>query len=1137
MHRCDRLSEGDSCSAAGHVRKEAFNGVVEGLTRPFAVAFLGHGMNTAGEPECNFRVTHLRSGRSWWARQALSDWQRLEAQVKEEALIVRREETRVNDVQRQAATNCFADAAATRMAVRRRVPAAFPPLRKPGGGGSSSSTAGSSRRSKAGATSSPSCAQRLLEDLQAKLAEMLREEEFWDSVSMQRFLGVRPPDMPRSCRIKRLEVGNAEAVVELEIMPQDASDGCAASYPEIGGGAAEFAAPATHFAAAISQVDFVSMGNLQEEVLTQISMRVALSAEPTIIEVGGLRAGVMYDIEVNALNAVGESEGIHLRIIPPEPHPSLAPEPESAALLPLPPGPVNAAPTSSAVTAAPPSSIATEDLVESRDTSTTEASLPLTATSAEQDAAPLEPSDHSDMSRAALQDVPLAADHAKEPRRCEGSGANTVDDSDRAPGLEDSCTEDHSGGTRVKFDCSHCVEDPTMVEAFVAAASETCVGAVETAGLTAEGTPKKDAVTAMPAAVLVPSPVTLEPLPEHANGEQMGEADASTSTSATSAKQCSAAAAVLFGAGPTLHVQATHSTPGRNAEAGSDALASGSEAIALDTEVPSPRIRPMGPRVSDPEALIAMPLASATGPAVECSMPKAVAVSDESPKQRTSTEGNLVEAGISTFSDEAASESTPAAPAAASAAGAAAASPAPAAPATSGPSVCAHASAPAPSSAELLAAAARSRASSKSVPADLAAAPAVSQNEVCNIATPAEAMAERSLISCGPGDALDRGLPHPEGGDNAGTPARNPQDGSHPCCEMPVVAATPGKPSAKAAAKVPPLSGESEIKPAATQRKLQNVAAPPPPVPPNCVRVSGFVLRRQQLPDVAGANDPKVMETLVEQVRRRCARIVAEEGGDPSTFTTQKALRLLMGSDLDVDVALKKLRSMAKWRTSHSLDQVHVELVTQLATSNVPPALARQVEVNKLFPVNPCSVMTSDGCPLTVWKVGKAHASAVSKVSTADIETWSRTFFEYVDLWLTEQSELTGRLAGHIQVFDLSGLSFFQVANSALVDKLKAALSAGGNYAESVSHIFVVNSSSAFSMAWKVVKTLITPRTASKIVVASDVPEELLKLVGAQGAQRLQAILSNAKVGEAGYGQQRPPEVVVEHMLSSVGAR
>jgi hypothetical protein len=79
-------------------------------------------------------------------------------------------------------------------------------------------------------------------------------------------------------------------------------------------------------------------------------------------------------------------------------------------------------------------------------------------------------------------------------------------------------------------------------------------------------------------------------------------------------------------------------------------------------------------------------------------------------------------------------------------------------------------------------------------------------------------------------------------------------------------------------------------------------------------------------------------------------------------------------------------------------------------------------------------------------------------------------------------------------------------------------LGAGGMYVETISHIYVINSSSIFTAIWKIVKGLITPRTASKITVDSGIPKELLAELGPESAQQLKTVL---KKGPAAV--LRPP--------------
>lgn len=171
--------------------------------------------------------------------------------------------------------------------------------------------------------------------------------------------------------------------------------------------------------------------------------------------------------------------------------------------------------------------------------------------------------------------------------------------------------------------------------------------------------------------------------------------------------------------------------------------------------------------------------------------------------------------------------------------------------------------------------------------------------------------------------------------------------------------------------------------------------------------------------------------------------------------------------------------------------------------------LPYQQDVDRLMVLNPCALVAAGGGPVSLWHVGTVNASAASSVSPEALRGWSCGVFEYVDLWLTELSESTGHLAGHIQIFSLTGMSFWHVSNSALLEKLKLAFSAGEFYLEAVSHIYIVNSSSLFSMAWSLVKGLISPRTAAKVSVDSGVPPELLAALTADSAAKLRQMLKS----------------------------
>ena len=59
---------------------------------------------------------------------------------------------------------------------------------------------------------------------------------------------------------------------------------------------------------------------------------------------------------------------------------------------------------------------------------------------------------------------------------------------------------------------------------------------------------------------------------------------------------------------------------------------------------------------------------------------------------------------------------------------------------------------------------------------------------------------------------------------------------------------------------------------------------------------------------------------------------------------------------------------------------------------------------------------------------------------------------------------------GYIQVYDMQGVSLrllSQAFSKDVMEKMKRALDAGSYYMEAVSHMYVINASTLFSMAWK----------------------------------------------------------------------
>ena len=209
-------------------------------------------------------------------------------------------------------------------------------------------------------------------------------------------------------------------------------------------------------------------------------------------------------------------------------------------------------------------------------------------------------------------------------------------------------------------------------------------------------------------------------------------------------------------------------------------------------------------------------------------------------------------------------------------------------------------------------------------------------------------------------------------------------------------------------------------------------------------------------------------------------------------ISQQQALRLVLGMGYSKESAVAKWRDVVAWRKAAEMNVLRSRL-DDLMRREAPVTFASDQEVySKLFRGCPCALLTADDRPVSVWHAGATNADKITSLNVEDLKAWSREVFEYADLWVTKETERTRRLTGYIQVYNMQGLSLRQVTSKEVTERLKAALSAGGFYVEAIAHIYVINASRLFSMAWKLVRGFLSPWTASKITVSSEVPEELI---------------------------------------------
>ncbi|CAJ1358917.1 unnamed protein product [Effrenium voratum] len=264
---------------------------------------------------------------------------------------------------------------------------------------------------------------------------------------------------------------------------------------------------------------------------------------------------------------------------------------------------------------------------------------------------------------------------------------------------------------------------------------------------------------------------------------------------------------------------------------------------------------------------------------------------------------------------------------------------------------------------------------------------------------------------------------------------------------------------------------------------------------PNCAMpqaancIAGFYLHDWQLPPGLGDRD---LEAMVWEVHRLCS--------STGPISMQQALRLVLGMAYNIEAAVAKWREVAAWREEQRMALVR-ERLDAMMRSNADISFPHEQEVyGKLFRGCPCALLTADGRPVSVWHAGAPRADELSSLPVEHLKEWSREVFEYADLWISKDTERTRQLTGYIQVYNMAGLGWRQVTSKEVAEKLKGALSAGGFYVEAVARIYVVNAPRVFSMAWKMVRGFLSPWTASKITVSSEVPQELIAELGGEAS-------------------------------------
>eukprot|EP00929_Paragymnodinium_shiwhaense_P052316 TRINITY_DN26215_c0_g2_i1.p1 TRINITY_DN26215_c0_g2~~TRINITY_DN26215_c0_g2_i1.p1 ORF type:complete len:1161 (+),score=247.08 TRINITY_DN26215_c0_g2_i1:35-3517(+) len=1080
--------------------------------RPFAVAFLGHSLASDGEPECNFHVTHNPSGNSWGTRRRLETWRHLEAQLLEELHAKR------NEAHRQSSCSSSAPPQHDSSEVSAGSPPGVLGCRSPSGRQSNGLLPRDAAAAQTGffgrrRTSAAEVVrwQRELEMLQSKLAELLHVEDSWNSTTLQHFLGVCSPDIPTLVRIARmaLELPSQTSVeAMLEVQPSEVFATKETDDPAL----------TTHFVVKVVPMQGPAPASRQVTCLHEWPRDA-----PTRIPVGGLEPDVCYEFTVQAANAMGVSEGVRIPVITtPVPVAPKREEPE------LPKAPVTAAEPRASVV----DELAVKEMPEVENlnvdlklsdfaqvTTAGTGSSEDAVAEAPQEAVPASPAigqaaSGTSAGYATVQSSKAIAEQPEAPQSSQAKSSATAGPVERAPEAPAPVQNHRDPSLPVALQEPTKGAEPGNTVEWQREISKTSAGTCHSTS--GQGAVVEDSAEAPRSEADAAETKINEVLAQTAVG---GTASASTQASSArgevheglrSAADASQApdtglpgvAAeptspidVVAPAGPALTTTdtATSTTPGsaaKQATPGSPTPQPVAQPVAAAEVVRSVE---KGDRTEPPEA-ISRATTTASEPAADVADRPLETAQQPPPKADLSADKTSTKAAQ-------AGE--------------------PAEPGHGGterlqPTAETIAEASLAAKETLLECSRAVVESTESSPKESVLVAPIAKEEskpVVAAAKAAEVVVERPAAAI---VSADKEAAHkPEVGSPAKPEAVSIAAGAEVLkASSKEDAAIDAEQSTTCEALTEEAPDES---PSATEDDLDSqLPVSPPPEPaakkeekvvlpprPGYSRVVGFEVKTASLPP--GADAPTI-EALTLQYQ---AQLNADEKDQSALLSMQQALRLTLGSELKPDVAKQKCEAVRQWRKSNGMATVRTRLEA-LAASPASPAASmfpHAEKMSKLMVVNPCSVLTAEGWPVSIWHIGTLSSSAASKLQAEDLKTWSANVFEYVDVWLSGESERTQQLVGHVQIFDLNGMSMWHATNSALIEKLKTAFSAGEFYLEAVSHIYVINSSSVFSMAWRIIKGLISPRTTSKITVAPDVPAELLNAVGPASAKRLKDLL------------------------------
>ncbi|CAN7985266.1 unnamed protein product, partial [Ixodes hexagonus] len=192
-------------------------------------------------------------------------------------------------------------------------------------------------------------------------------------------------------------------------------------------------------------------------------------------------------------------------------------------------------------------------------------------------------------------------------------------------------------------------------------------------------------------------------------------------------------------------------------------------------------------------------------------------------------------------------------------------------------------------------------------------------------------------------------------------------------------------------------------------------------------------------------------------------------------FTDSFLLRWLRAREFDVNKAENMLRKNQAWRSENSIDLI-------LKTYEWPKVLKRY------FPGGMCG-HDRGGRPVWIMRVGNSDYKGMLKcVSKEEMLTACYYQLEQIlDDMRNQTSKLTKTVETITVVCDFDNFGLKQMCNIQVIEFLRElVLKYEDNYPETLERCLFLNASSFFPFFWKLIRPLVTEKTAAKIEVFSQ---------------------------------------------------